>query len=52
MDAWLASKAGQGRKKTQRFILNWLNRIDVAMPKGPSQAQRLWEEAQREKESP
>ena len=52
MDVWLASKAGHGRKKTQRFVLGWLNRIDVALPTGKSQARRLWEEAQREKEAP
>lgn len=52
MDVWLASKAGRGRKKTERFVLGWLNRIDTALPAGQSQARRLWDEAQREKEGP
>lgn len=52
MDAWLSTPAGRSRKKTRRFIVNWLNRIDQPMPAGKSQAQRLWDEAQREKETP
>jgi len=28
MDTWLALPAHKGRKKTQRFVLNWLNKID------------------------
>lgn len=28
MDAWLLTPQGQRRKKTRRFIINWLNRID------------------------
>jgi len=28
MDTWLALPANKGRKKTQRFVLNWLNKID------------------------
>ena len=28
MDAWLALPRNKGRKKTDRFILNWLNKID------------------------
>jgi hypothetical protein len=28
MDAWLLTPAGKRRKKTRRFIVNWLNRID------------------------
>ena len=51
MDAWLSTPAARGRKKTKRFVVNWLNRIDVPLPVGKSQAQRLWDEAQREKES-
>ena len=51
MDGWLSTPAGTGRKKTKRFIVNWLNRIDVPLLAGKSQAQRLWDEAQREKES-
>ena len=29
MDAWLLTPKGKGRKKTHKFILNWLNRIDT-----------------------
>lgn len=29
MDAWLLTPKGKGKKKTPRFILNWLNRIEV-----------------------
>ena len=32
MDAWLLSPKGKGRKKTKGFILNWLNKIDTALP--------------------
>ena len=28
MDAWLLTPKGKGRKKTRRFIVNWLNKID------------------------
>jgi hypothetical protein len=28
MDAWLSLPRNKGRRKTHRFILNWLNRID------------------------
>lgn len=39
MDAWLSTPAGRGRKKTSRFILNWLNRIDTTVKtKGESLA--------------
>lgn len=31
MDAWLLTPNGRGRKKTKRFILNWLNKIDVPL---------------------
>jgi hypothetical protein len=31
MDAWLSTPAGRGRKKTSRFVLNWLNRIDTSI---------------------
>lgn len=30
MDAWLSAHAG--RKKTKRFVLNWLNKIEVPLP--------------------
>ncbi len=30
MDAWLA--AHKGRQKTKRFVLNWLNKIEVPIP--------------------
>jgi hypothetical protein len=29
MDAWFLTPKGNGRKKTKRFILNWLSKIDV-----------------------
>ena len=32
MDAWLSTPKGKGRKKTKGFIVNWLNKIDVALP--------------------
>ena len=38
MDAWLSTPAGRGRKKTRRFIVNWLNRIDVPVGQGPKTA--------------
>lgn len=31
MDAWLSMPRNKGRKKTQRFILNWLNKIEKSM---------------------
>lgn len=31
MDAWLSMPKNKGRKKTQRFILNWLNKIEKPM---------------------
>jgi hypothetical protein len=31
MDAWLMTPKGKGRKKNHRFVLNWLNKIDVAV---------------------
>ena len=34
MDGWLSTPAGKGRQKTRRFIVNWLNRIDVPLPHG------------------
>ena len=33
MDAWLSTPAGKGRKKTARFVVNWLNRIDTTIKK-------------------
>lgn len=33
MDAWLLTPAAKGRKKTRRFIVNWLNRIDKPVEK-------------------
>ena len=32
MDAWFLTPAARGRKKTRRFIVNWLNRIDCPEP--------------------
>ena len=32
MDAWFLTPRGIGRKKTKKFIVNWLNKIDVALP--------------------
>ena len=34
MDGWLSTPAGKGRQKTRRFIVNWLNRIDVPLSQG------------------
>lgn len=31
MDAWLLTPKGRGRKKTHKFILNWLNKIDIPL---------------------
>lgn len=31
MDAWLLTPKGKGRKKNHRFVLNWLNKIDVSI---------------------
>jgi len=31
MDAWLTLPKARGRKKTKQFILNWLNKIDIAV---------------------
>jgi len=39
MDAWLLLPQARGRKKTKRFILNWLNKVDV-----PITEKRAWEE--------
>jgi len=33
MDAWLS--AHPGRKKTKRFVLNWLNKIEKPLPESP-----------------
>jgi hypothetical protein len=35
MDAWLAMPRNKGRQKTQRFILNWLNKVDVPIEGKP-----------------
>jgi hypothetical protein len=34
MDAWLTLPANQHRKKTKRFVLNWLNRIEKPLGNG------------------
>ena len=34
MDAWLLTLKGRHRKKTRRFIVNWLNRVDVGVQSG------------------
>lgn len=34
MDAWLSLKKNKHRKRTRRFVLNWLNKIEVAMAPG------------------
>ena len=34
MDAWLLTPKGSGRKKTHRFILNWLNRVEREVKTG------------------
>lgn len=39
MDSWFLTPKGQGRKKTRRFIVNWLNKIDKPMEK----IKRAWE---------
>ena len=31
MDAWLSQPKNRNRKKTTRFVLNWLNRIEVPL---------------------
>lgn len=53
MDAWLSTPAGKGRKKTARFIVNWLNRIDTTVvtkqpePSSPSVLDKI-KKAQQE----
>ena len=37
MDAWLL--VNKGRQKTQRFIVNWLNKVDKVIPAQRSQSQ-------------
>lgn len=37
MDAWFLTPNGRGRKKTKKFILAWLNKIDVPMKPEPEQ---------------
>lgn len=32
MDAWFLTPKGRGRKKTEKFILNWLNRAERSLP--------------------
>lgn len=31
MDAWFLTPKGKGREKTKAFVVNWLNKIDVAI---------------------
>mgnify|MGYP001562407556 FL=1 len=31
MDAWLTTPRARGRKKTRRFVVNWLNRVETQM---------------------
>lgn len=44
MDAWFLTPKGQGRKKTKRFIVNWLNKIDVPLQedKKPIDRTQFW----------
>lgn len=35
MDAWLLLPQNKGRKKTHKFILNWLNKIDIGIISQP-----------------
>lgn len=39
MDAWLAARPG--RKKTKKFIVNWLNRIDQGLKTGDQKYENL-----------
>lgn len=39
MDAWLALPANRHRKKTSRFVLGWLNRIEVPLKTSDQQPQ-------------
>lgn len=33
MDAWLLTPKGRGRKKSERFVLNWLGKADRELPR-------------------
>jgi len=41
MDAWLMTPQGKGRKKSHKFILNWLNRAESSLPIGGVQTQPI-----------
>lgn len=41
MDAWLSLPANRQRKKTDRFVLNWLNKIDKPVTT-PTTVRRAW----------
>ena len=40
MDVWLSRPANKGRKKTERFMLNWFNKIDPPVETTPKKAER------------
>lgn len=42
MDAWLSSRPG--RKKTRRFVVNWLNKIEI--PLEPQKSANPWDYAE------
>jgi len=37
MDAWLLTPQARGRKRTRRFVVNWLNKCDAPMHQGNGQ---------------
>lgn len=37
MDAWLLTPQAKGRKRTRRFVVNWLNKCDAPMHSGNGQ---------------
>ena len=41
MDAWLLTSKGKGRKKTRRFIVNWLNKIDTEVQTSEQNKKKL-----------
>ena len=43
MDAWLLTPKGRGRKKTRRFVVNWLNRIDRPMAGTADGPHGIWQ---------
>lgn len=52
MGKWLARPENRGRRMTERFVTNWLNRIDrpVELPAGNGKSDRAaWEAEQRRK---